>query len=155
MIPMRTLPLFLLLLPIWLCAQDWPLLRQIDGSGSEDILEICPLSDGNIAVAGIFNGGNPFDGNGSSAGKSDIFLACYDAQLELKWHIAGGNVETDEVTGLAQFPNGDIAYQGRIGSAYRWEIRFWNRAAVCARSLQPAFNRMGSSCGHSASAATA
>ena len=112
MIPMRTLPLFLLLLPIGLCAQDWPLLRQIDGSGSEDILEICPLSDGNIAVAGIFNGGNPFDGNGSSAGKSDIFLACYDAQLELKWHIAGGNVETDEVTGLAQFPNGDIALSG-------------------------------------------
>jgi len=109
---MRTLPLFLLLLPIWLCAQDWPLLRQIDGSGSEDVLEICPLSDGNIAVAGIFNGGNPFDGNGSSAGKSDIFLACYDAQLELKWHIAGGNLETDEVTGLAQFPNGDIALSG-------------------------------------------
>ncbi|NBC05916.1 MAG: hypothetical protein GVY26_01845, partial [Bacteroidetes bacterium] len=51
-------------------------------------------------------------GNGSSAGKSDIFLACYDAQLERKWHIAAGNLETDEVTGLAQLPNGDIALSG-------------------------------------------
>lgn len=109
---MKTLLLSLLLSPFWLSAQDWPLLRQIDGSGSEDILEICPLSDGNIAVAGIFTGDAPFGGNGSSAGKSDIFLACYDAQLERKWHIAGGNLETDEVTGLAQFPNGDIALSG-------------------------------------------
>lgn len=112
MTPMRTLPLFLLLLPIWLCAQDWPLLRQLDGSGSEDILEICPLYDGNIAAAGTFTGGSPLPVNVTSAGKSDIFLACFGPNLELKWQISGGNVETDEVTGLAQFPNGDIALSG-------------------------------------------
>jgi hypothetical protein len=111
-IAMRTLLFSLLLSPIWLYAQDWPLLQQIDGSGSEDILEICPLSDGNIAVAGIFTGNSPFTENVTSAGKSDIFLACFDETLDLKWQWTSGDLEADEVTGLAQFPNGDIVVSG-------------------------------------------
>jgi len=109
---MKTLLLLFLLFPISLFSQAWLQLLPLDGSGSEDVLELCALPGGGFAAAGIYTGSSPFPGGADAVGQSDIFLVYYDEGFNLKWQLTTGNLETDEVTGLAVFPNGDLAVAG-------------------------------------------
>ncbi len=82
---------------------------------------VAALADGSVVVTGIFWDKAVF-GRGestqvelTSAGFSDIFVACYTAGGGLKWAKRAGGPGWDEGLGVAALANGSVAVTGRFG----------------------------------------
>lgn len=82
---------------------------------------VAALADGSVVVVGIF-GDKAVFGNGesrpvelTSAGFSDIFVACYDEDGGLKWAKRAGGPDWDEGAGVAVLADGSVVVTGRFG----------------------------------------
>jgi hypothetical protein len=92
--------------------------RQLGGPGDDIGQAVAATADGAVAVAGTFTetatvgGGKPV----ASAGRTDLFLAVYDADGQHKWsRTAGGEVE-DRAYAVAFARDGGLYVTGYFGA---------------------------------------
>jgi hypothetical protein len=93
--------------------QNWAWALPLDGAGNETCNAMAAAPGGRVVVGGAFDETIAFGGwQAASQGRSDLFLAVFNADQELEWAIGAGSSQDDEISSLAILPSGDIACAG-------------------------------------------
>lgn len=94
---------------------------KIGGSGNEESLSTKD-GDGNIIIAGSFNGTATFGTiQHTSIGSGDIFIAKYDSKGNLLWSKRAGGLGYDTVLGICVDSDGDIYITGQTAGESTFE----------------------------------
>lgn len=101
------------ILPLAAAAQSWSWAVPVDGSGGESCAVLQALEDGGVVAGGAFSGNLEVQGwEAQGLGGDDLYLLSLDAGQQLRWALAAGSPQDDEVSALAELPDGDIAFAG-------------------------------------------
>ncbi|HEY0978811.1 MAG TPA: discoidin domain-containing protein, partial [Flavobacteriales bacterium] len=94
----------------------------IGQTGEDRCTDVCIGPNGNIYVTGRFSGTNAVFGSGhtmTSAGGTDLFVACYNPSGVLQWKVRGGGAGNDNGSSIAYragkvFVTGTITGTGNV-----------------------------------------
>ncbi|MCB0547761.1 MAG: hypothetical protein KDD19_09235, partial [Phaeodactylibacter sp.] len=101
------------ILPLAAAAQSWSWAVPVDGSGGESCAVLQALENGGVVAGGAFSGNLEVQGwEAQGLGGDDLYLLSLDAGQQLRWALAAGSPQDDEVSALAELPDGDIAFAG-------------------------------------------
>ena len=110
---MKTVTCLAILLPFALGAQSWSWVAPVDGSGGESCIVLQALESGGLTAGGAFTGNLAVQGwEAQAMGGDDLYLLRLGADQQLLWGLAAGSPQDDEVSALAELPDGDIAFAG-------------------------------------------
>src|SRR4051812_8526496 len=101
---------------------DFAWLRDLRGSGTEEIRDVAVDASGNVYVTGSFNSGVMTAGtttltNSGSGGTSDIFLVKYDRTGTVLWARKAGGGDQDYGVSVAADASGNVFICGWFQSS--------------------------------------
>ncbi len=96
---------------------DFIAVSQMGGTGDDALVTVRTTSGGDVVVGGEFRGlatlgSSVLSVPVVSAGESDMVVAKYDPQLDLKWALRGGGTQADQVGALVIEGTGSIVVVG-------------------------------------------
>ena len=110
---MKIVKCLAIIFPFALGAQSWSWVAPVDGSQGESCIVLQALESGGVATGGAFTGSLDVQGwEAQAMGGDDLYLLRLDADQQLLWGLAAGSPQDDEVSALAELPDGDIAFAG-------------------------------------------